>query len=52
MVVWLAKCPNCGKEIKKPARILSNHFFILEAYVCDCCHKHFRNQKHITDIET
>jgi hypothetical protein len=46
----LAKCPNCSREIENPVRSLSNHFFILEAYVCDGCSKHFQVQKHSTEL--
>jgi DNA-directed RNA polymerase subunit RPC12/RpoP len=49
-VVSLVKCPNCSREIEKPVRSLNNHFFILEAYVCGGCSKHFHIQKQNTEL--
>jgi len=38
----MAKCPNCGKEVDKPSRILKNHVFSIEAYSCDECNNEFK----------
>jgi DNA-directed RNA polymerase subunit RPC12/RpoP len=43
----MVKCPDCGKEIEKPDRSLENQYFVVEAYTCDGCGKHFNLQKEV-----
>ena len=35
-------CPNCGKEVVKPSRVLKNHCFTINAYECTECHHNFK----------
>jgi predicted RNA-binding Zn-ribbon protein involved in translation (DUF1610 family) len=41
----MAACPNCGEEIKKPAKVLKNQFFSIEGYNCNKCHLMFKQTR-------
>jgi transposase-like protein len=36
-MLYVVKCPNCGKELEVPTKILENHVFCIESYKCDKC---------------
>jgi predicted RNA-binding Zn-ribbon protein involved in translation (DUF1610 family) len=38
----MAHCPNCGKEVDRPSRVLKNYSFTIEAYNCKKCHTNFK----------
>jgi transposase-like protein len=38
----MVHCPNCGKEVEKPARELKNHSFTIQSYICEKCHHNFK----------
>ena len=41
----MVKCPNCGKELNRPARALRNSYFQIEAYNCDACGNQFKEAR-------
>lgn len=41
-MILMAKCPNCGNDVPKPARVLKNHAFTIEAYECSKCGYKFK----------
>jgi predicted RNA-binding Zn-ribbon protein involved in translation (DUF1610 family) len=38
----MAKCPNCGKEVLRPEKSLTNRVFTVEAYKCNDCKTKFK----------
>ena len=40
--MFMAHCPNCGREVFKPSRVLKNHYFAIEAYECQKCNHNFK----------
>jgi hypothetical protein len=38
----MVHCPSCGKEVSKPASVLKNQCFTIEAYNCGKCHHNFK----------
>ena len=38
----MVHCPNCGKEVGKPSRVLTNQSFTIQAYNCGKCHHYFK----------
>lgn len=38
----MTHCPNCGKLVDKPSRVVTNYCFTIEAYFCGKCHHSFK----------
>jgi len=39
---YMAKCPNCGREVSKPEKVLRNCMFAVEGYMCPDCQTCFK----------
>jgi transcription elongation factor Elf1 len=38
----MAHCPNCGKEVNKPSRVIKNYSFTIQVFNCGHCGHNFR----------
>ena len=40
--VKMSKCPKCGKDVTELDKLLENHYFHVETYICKNCNCHFK----------